>query len=720
MKLLNLIQSLCILQILLLLTIKAVEVEEFCKDVSLAANTGNQLGGTNTNKLASTANTNTDVVKSMQEWRGENRLMKVLKKEENMQTYGAGIGSYAAWGIFFAVVTFLCCVCTNLGRLCRCKCCFKPSKVYTKKEKLTCVVVYTVFAIACGICCILGLVALTGFVNGLSDILCVFEEFRIASLLFFNTMLQPLNNLKTTGVTNINYIDSNLGPADVVGNDADEVIGLFQNYSSDVGNINVHPNYTCAFCQGVASDSNQTVKEMKANVKPGVAEMEGTATTLNVQLVGANLTIIGVVNAAAQSTTFLFDFIKGPWKEMIKGTMTNADPIRGQIITMGSMFFGVAFIVMSFTAIGIFFELCGKYTNCTKIKCIDTLDDKLGAWFIYFAWCFSFIFIIFLFVICAILLPLGVVVSDACVLIEDMPHPSFEGTLGPHMGNMKLAGTTPAGILDGCFKNGSLFDILNMTSSFSFKDSLSFGGSDNFNSTDSFSFSKFDAMHAKVHSLTYKNFSAPGTSIDDDIANAEALGQTQVANELKTVKNNSIKTVAWMKKDIDHIQYKMNLLQNLTVKFQTDLAGSKPYANAIVDSAMLISEGGNCVFIKTQYYNVGEALCGDFLVSVLQLALYSFLAGIFGFPMIFANLKINQRFGGHGEFKEGEEEDGEEYGPVRGLTFQKMKTNIFGGGKGASTVPVDEDQPQESSEKYVVADETGMGENAEQQDEDFV
>ena len=70
MKLLNLIQSLCFLQILLLLTIKAVEVEEFCKDVSLAANTGNQLGGTNTNKLASTANTNTDVVQSMQEWRG--------------------------------------------------------------------------------------------------------------------------------------------------------------------------------------------------------------------------------------------------------------------------------------------------------------------------------------------------------------------------------------------------------------------------------------------------------------------------------------------------------------------------------------------------------------------------------------------------------------------------------------------------------------------------
>ena len=151
----------------LIVSTSATSIDEFCKGVSLAENSGGQLGGTNTQKLSSVANSNTNVVESMQEWRGENRLKNVMMEGESVQTYGTTIGAYAAWGILLAVMTFLCCICTNLGRLFNCKCCFRPTKVYDKKEKLMCVALYTIFAIACGICCILGLVALTGFVNGL-------------------------------------------------------------------------------------------------------------------------------------------------------------------------------------------------------------------------------------------------------------------------------------------------------------------------------------------------------------------------------------------------------------------------------------------------------------------------------------------------------------------------------------------------------------------------
>ena len=124
---------------------------------------------------------------------------------------------------------------------------------------------------------------------------------------------------------------------------------------------------------------------------------------------------------------------------------------------------------------------------------------------------------------------------------------------------------------------------------------------------------------------------------------------------------------------------------------------------------MQIAKGGNCGFLKTQYENVGKALCGQFLVSILQLALYCCLAGIFGLPMVFANLQINKRFGRHGEFKEGEEDDGV-FGPVRGLTFQRTKTSVFGGGNTAATVPIEEQPPTEVSQQYVVAEE-GEGEN---------
>ena len=93
----------------------------------------------------------------------------------------------------------------------------------------------------------------------------------MASYNFFDqTMVGPLDNLKNVGINNINYISSNLGAADTVGDDSDEIIALFQNYSSDVGAINVHPNYTCSFCQGVAADSNQTVKELETSVEPGI------------------------------------------------------------------------------------------------------------------------------------------------------------------------------------------------------------------------------------------------------------------------------------------------------------------------------------------------------------------------------------------------------------------------------------------------------------------
>ena len=158
----------------------------------------------------------------------------------------------------------------------------------------------------------------------------------MASYNFFDqTMVKPLDNLQTIGVNNINYISSNLAAGDTVGDDADEIIGLFQNYSRDVGAINLHPNYTCSFCQGVAADSNKTVNELEANVEPGIESMESTTETLMTQLVGANSTIIAVVNLAKQSSTSVFKFIAGPWKTITHQAITSSQPLKDQVVTMG-------------------------------------------------------------------------------------------------------------------------------------------------------------------------------------------------------------------------------------------------------------------------------------------------------------------------------------------------------------------------------------------------
>ena len=158
----------------------------------------------------------------------------------------------------------------------------------------------------------------------------------MASYNFFDqTMVKPLDNLQSVGVNNINYISSNLGPAETVRADSDEIIGLFKNYSRDVGAINLHPNYTCSFCQGVAADSNKTVNELETNVEPGIKSMESNTKTLNTQLVGANSTIITVVSLAKASTSAVFKFIAGPWKTATHQAITSSQPLKDQVVTMG-------------------------------------------------------------------------------------------------------------------------------------------------------------------------------------------------------------------------------------------------------------------------------------------------------------------------------------------------------------------------------------------------
>ena len=68
---------------------------------------------------------------------------------------------------------------------------------------------------------------------------------------------------------------------------------------------------------------------------------------------------------------------------------------------------------------------------------------------------------------------MGVLTSDICVVIDDMPN-DFEGYLGSRLPGASLQGAAPHTILDGCFQNKSLFTLLNMTGAFSFKDALNF------------------------------------------------------------------------------------------------------------------------------------------------------------------------------------------------------------------------------------------------------
>jgi hypothetical protein len=81
---------------------------------------------------------------------------------------------------------------------------------------------------------------------------------------------------------------------------------------------------------------------------------------------------------------------------------------------------GTTFASIVITLVGIFFLACGKYTNCTGTF-IDELDDVIGAYLVFGGWWLTGVVVIAMFVISGVLVPLAVVMSDVCVVIEDFP-----------------------------------------------------------------------------------------------------------------------------------------------------------------------------------------------------------------------------------------------------------------------------------------------------------
>ncbi len=645
--------------LLALSNVDSVSVEEFCVDIKVSESTGLKVDS------VKSGSGDGKIVKDLQDFRGGNKLKTVVVDGGDIQEYGVRVVAYAASGITLSILSCLCCCCISSCRLIGK--CFKPTREYHRKDKIIVLGIYSFFALGCIICSILGSVTLGKFVNSSSDIVCSMEGLRTETEGFFDEMMVPVNGLRSIASTNIDKISANLNNVGKIGVQNDKIIASTDEFGKNVSKISVHPNVTCSFCLQTGKDINATTEKLRETVKPQITQMESTASTLNLQVVAMKSIIVGIVDGAKLSVNSLVDVVTVSFKSMITTIMVSADPIRQQIVAVGSAFFALSFVVVIFTFLGVAVEVCGAYTNCSKNKCIDQLDDQVGRMLVWVAWEVTFVFAVILFLLAGLMLPIGVIVSDACVVFDEFPD-----NVGLYLAPMISSGQGVT-VLEGCFQNKSLFVLLNMTSAFAFKDQLSFGASDTFNSSQTFNFGEFGKMRKTVHSLTYKNFSAPGSDIDQDIATAEGYGQTAQANELKTIRSNGNKTVIWMKEDVDAIQLSIDELKNLTGALQAGLNKTKPYVNEILDQVDVILHGGKCGFIAPQYEKFTGIMCGDFLESILELSLYCFLCGLFGIFMICGNLNIQRRFGAHGEYDPHEQDD--LLGLVRGMTFKKIPTD---------------------------------------------
>ena len=136
-------------------------------------------------------------------------------------------------------------------------------------------------------------------------------------------------------------------------------------------------------------------------------------------------------------------------------------------------------------------------------------------------------------------------------------------------------------VLDGCFKNTSILESLNMSSTFDFANDIDFSGTDEFDISSAFSLDGFDTLYDNIMLLGYKNF-----TYDESL---------HAANP--TVKQNIDEAIAWIQANLTEIRDDLSAYEIELENFQTRLKLAATNVKPMVTSIVTLATNLRCSWI---------------------------------------------------------------------------------------------------------------------------
>jgi hypothetical protein len=529
----------------------------------------------------------------------------------------------------------------------------------------------------------------------------------------------------------------------------------------------------CTFCDPTATECAATVDDLNATVTPSVGDLSRVEDDVTSQVVAVGDQIIGAANGAVNNTDFMTTFVDVDWKALLESGMAALAAPREWILVVGVSFFGATFAALALTAVGLLLLDCGKYTNCTGVRCIDELDDVAGAWLIFSGWWVMGLVVVIMFLLSGVVVPVAMVLSDACGVLAELPQ-DMEGFLGPMMAaqggggaggseeeeaveiragagggrrrrRLNLAAPSassgedggdsgggdsggdggggamnPVSLLIGCYQQKSLLDTLNMSSKFSFTGSLNFSALDAFDADETFNFTSFDNIRAQ---LALRTSASPNWLDNSRGVNGGTCDRARAAASL-----------AWMNQDLTTTKALLNATRDATVAMHAALKMAEGDLTPLIDEVRAFMEtGGNCSFLYGAYHGLEARVCAGTMPPLLNVGVAMFLNAFFGMFMVCAGLCINMRHGGHGgvpkrkrkKKREGDSDSDEEDGSDEEEGGGGERVQAWDGGKLGRALAAQDASGIEftemvsvgrgaSSSKYVYTDDGGG-----EEEEDF-
>jgi len=232
------------------------------------------------------------------------------------------------------------------------------------------------------------------------------------------------------------------------------------------------------------------------------------------------------------------------------------------------------------------------------------------------SWCLALGFGILGALFALMFLPLTVVVSDACPVLETLPQ---------QLGNITKQPTVQS-IADTCWdETGNLFEGFDLDDVISIDD-IDFGDLEN----------------------SLSDPEVDDTGLTGMIDLLDEMRRTDQDCYYRANNNNNVaklnESIAFAQQNVAWV--KTNFSEDQTAKNIAD--GGKKIVEAVDTSVCQFKDASRCYFVKTTWTEVSDLLCDQFNESLFNIGLYQLLIAILAIPYTITLLVLNRRLGGHG------------------------------------------------------------------------
>jgi hypothetical protein len=535
-----------------------------------------------------------------------------------LQDYGMDLLPYSAPAIALFALALLVCPCFFVARCCCASRCCNSHGPFSKTQIWLPLVFYMIFStVAMGLA-FASVYQVGSFVDGVVGGACELEGLVGDSSNLLTTLDTPMANLAATVSSLQTATETRFTTrSDIVAHsrtlltELDALVAIIEaGDASAEADVYVNIDTRVAVIKAELNGGLLPLIVALDAIRVGTIEALGQAATGLNQVASAASTAIDGLATDAQTT---IDPILDSTKDAIGKYSVNATSISYYFYSIVFVAFGAGILVF--------------ITAMTPTKC----DDMLGYGIFTCSWTLTYVFMLLMFLLSGVLLPLSLVSSDVCAVIGDIPQDvdtwvlvteSFDSVVENEaqraMRRLQEDNNleTVSAIIKGCFATPPvpLTRSLNLT----------------------------DAIDLEAY---YADFEAGELPSIDNATTVISFEDTvnDFANNPSAQSPSFQPTMEVAQEKLGEID---TLLIEVTAAAQVMYANTGESLNDIVvvaDEVRGFDDFGSCGFLSQRYNNLVDEVCDGSVAAVSNLSFYGFAIGVCGIPMLITSVLISNR-----------------------------------------------------------------------------